>query len=147
MYSNDTESTNYKNFTTINLSKFDYCNSSKIACKINSPSSIVSSITYDKIQASLMLKHPAPPKPRIFDFYSDDEDTEISPPLLLLSHPAPPFPSDAPEDLNSDSESEEALPDDENVQCNNPLHESVAKTKLQMLVSKSKVVCRMRKSF
>ena len=129
MNSNDTENTNSKTFTNINLSKFDYSNSSKIACKINSPSSIVSSITYDKIQAPLMLKHPALPKPRVFDFYSDDEDAEITPPLLLLSHPVPPFSFDAPEDLNSDSESEEALPDDENVQCGIPFYESVAKTK------------------
>ena len=52
-----------------------------------------------------------------------------------------------PEDLIYDSESEEALPDDKNVQFNNPLYKSVAKTKLQMLVSKIKVVDRMKKSF
>ena len=107
----------------------------------------MSSITCEKIQAPLMLKHPAPPKPRVFDFCSADEDTETTPPPLMLSHPAPPLPCDMPDALNSDSESEEAQSDEENIQHDNPLYETASKTRLKLLVSKSKVVDRMRKKF
>ena len=66
----------------------------------------------------------------------------------MLTYPTPPFLTDLPKTLNSDSESDkENMQSETNSKEVNPLHEIISRMRLKLLVSKSRVVDRMRKKF